>query len=56
MSFLTWYILGIGKLANTNLIIEEPNICYIIMISDIFVIGFVVGKWEQRAFLRKTER
>ncbi|MDF1697241.1 MAG: hypothetical protein P1U56_15465 [Saprospiraceae bacterium] len=48
--FLTWYILGIGALSVINLIIENSNPWLIGMITVIFIIGFLVGKWEQRAW------
>lgn len=48
--FLTWYILGVGALSIINLIIEDTNIWLILMIAVIFIIGFVGGKWEQRAW------
>ena len=48
--FLTWYILGVGALSVINLIIEDANPWLIVMISFVFLIGFIVGKWEQRSW------
>jgi len=51
--FLTWYTLIVGILAIVNLIIEDTNIWLILMIAFIFILGLVVGRWEQRAFHNK---
>jgi hypothetical protein len=48
--FLTWYILGVGLLTVINLIIEKTNIWLILMISFIFAVGMIVGRWEQSAW------
>lgn len=47
--FLTWYTLGVGVLTVINLIVEDTNIWIILMIAFTFVVGIVVGRWEQRA-------
>lgn len=48
--FLTWYIIGVSALTISNLILEGTNIWFIIMISIVFIIGLIVGRWEQRCW------
>lgn len=51
--FLIWYILIVGVLSVVNLIIEDTNIWLILMIAFVFIIGLIVGRWEQRAWHNK---
>lgn len=51
--FLTWYTLGVGVLTVINLLMTDTNIWLVGMIVFIFIIGLVVGKWEQRSFHNK---
>jgi len=48
--FLIWYIVGVGVLSIYNLILEEANIWFIIGMTIVFVIGLIVGRWEQRCW------
>lgn len=51
--FLTWYTLILGILTVTNLVIEKTNIWLVAMIAFLFILGIVVGRWEQRAIHNK---
>ena len=45
---LTWYIGGLAILSISNLILEETNLWFILMIGFVFIVALVVGQWEQR--------
>lgn len=51
--FLTWYILGVGILSISNLIREGINIWFIASMILVFVVGLIVGRWEQRCWHEK---
>lgn len=51
--FLTWYILGVGVLSIFNLVKEGTNIWIVISMALVFVVGLIVGRWEQRCWHEK---
>ena len=51
--FLTWYIIGVGVLSIFNLVKEGTNIWIVISMALVFVVGLIVGRWEQRCWHEK---
>ncbi|MFT4535162.1 MAG: hypothetical protein ACJA1A_001796 [Saprospiraceae bacterium] len=51
--FLIWYIIGVGALTLSNMIIQNISIWLILPIAITMVIGFIVGRWEQRSIHEK---
>lgn len=51
--FLIWYIIGVAVLTVSNMFILNISIWLILPIALVMVIGFIVGRWEQRCVHEK---
>lgn len=51
--FLIWYVIGVGSLTISNMFIQNISIGFILPIALAMVIGFIVGRWEQRSIHEK---
>ena len=52
-AFLIWYILGVWILSIVQLLIDGLAWYFIAGISVLFIIGLIVGRWEQTAYHNK---
>jgi membrane protein implicated in regulation of membrane protease activity len=51
--FLIWYIIGVSVLTISNMFIQNISIWFILPIALVMLIGFIVGRWEQRSIHEK---
>ena len=46
--FLIWYILGVAILTISNMCLQEISFWFITPIAVTMLIGYIVGRWEQK--------